>query len=474
MAERKAGVLLHPTSLPGSGRHGTLGSAAYRFIDFIAEAGFKVWQMLPLSPPDEHGSPYQCESTRAGHTGLIDLELLVQWGWLKASCSDDWLAHAERFVESGADVELKSQYARFREQHADWLDDYALFVALKSRHAKTPWWQWEPRFRDREPDALRQLRQSDAAVLQRCIFEQFVFDRQWRALRDHAKSRHIELLGDMPIFVSADSVEVWAERECFQVDTEGRAQVVTGVPPDAYSATGQRWGSPHYDWDYIEHHDFDWWKRRLGFELDRFDQIRIDHFRGFVAAWEIPADCETAQVGHWRPAPGHALFAALRDDLGDLPLIAEDLGLITDEVHALRRRFALPGMRVLQFAFSGGADNPYLPHNHTADSVIYTGTHDNDTTLGWFQSITPDERTRVCAYLGADAADFPGAMIRTAFASVGDLAVIPMQDLLGLDGSHRMNTPGVAAGNWQWRFDWDQIDAALSGRIRESVQRYGR
>lgn len=483
-AQRRAGILLHPTSLPGQNNCGGLGSKAFRFVDFLAEAGIGVWQMLPLGPTHADGSPYQCTSVHAGHPRLICLRRLVAWGWLEAShdpddsCDERARAQQLQAAYAGflrnAKEEDKRAFAAFRAMHAAWLDDYALYEALRAEHRQACWCDWPPALRDRDPAALAEANRRLAAQIEQVRFTQFVFFRQWHQLREYANSRGVLLFGDVPIFVAYDSAEVWAQREYFRVDADGRPEVVAGVPPDYFSETGQRWGNPHYRWDRIEQDGFRWWIERMRTQRELFDLIRIDHFRGFEAHWEIPADADTAVDGCWVKAPGERLFQALLDNFHDLPLVAEDLGTITAEVEALRTRFGLPGMKILQFAFGGDANNPYLPHNHQRLSVVYTGTHDNDTTLGWYDGL--DERTRAHLrdYLGHDAEGIPWLLIRAAFASVAVFAVVPMQDVLELGSEHRMNTPGVTGGNWRWRFQWEQVPEGLENRLRRLTELYGR
>lgn len=476
---RRAGVLLHVSSLPGEGATGELGPEAFRFVDFLAEAGFGLWQLLPLGPTHADGSPYHCLSAHAGHHRFISPAPLVQWGWLEAGAKRLADRRAlfglaqQGFIAQAGEHERRA-LAEFTTVEAHWLDDYALFEVLRKDQASRPWWEWPGPLRDRDTQAVSAARERHAADIERVRFEQFLFARQWRALRDYANARGILLLGDMPIFLAHDSAEVWAHRECFKLDGAGQPVVVAGVPPDYFSATGQRWGNPLYDWDCLESSGFSWWIERLRHELERFDLVRVDHFRGFAACWEIPAAEPTAINGRWVEVPGERLFDALLARIGKLPLVAEDLGLITPEVHRLRARYGLPGMKVLQFAFDGGADNPYLPHAHEPDSVAYTGTHDNDTTLSWFQGLSAKQQLRVVEYLGYPYEPMPRPLMRAAFASVARLAVVPMQDVLGLGPGHRMNTPGTSDGNWRWRFEWDQLSPDTSGWLRRALEAYGR
>jgi 4-alpha-glucanotransferase len=470
---RRAGVLLHPTSLPGNAG---LGAVALRFVDQLAASGVTVWQMLPLGATHEDGSPYQCLSSHAGSPGLIDLDTLRAQGWLAedgTSIEGAW----QCFVQVATEQE-QADFARFVAEEAHWLDDYALFIALREQQGKQAWFAWPQALRERELDAMQSAREQLYERLQQIRFEQFVFFRQWHALREYAAARGVLLFGDMPIYVAHDSAEVWAQPELFSVDVHGQAEAVAGVPPDYFSATGQRWGNPLYRWERHEADGFAWWKARFATYLKLFDLIRIDHFRGLEAYWSIPADCPTAMEGEWVKAPGDALLTALRESFGSLPVVAEDLGIITEEVTALRQKHGLPGMRILQFAFDGSADNPYLPHNHTPDSVVYTGTHDNDTTLGWWQGLDAEAREKVLEYLDGASEPLPKSMpwrlICVALESVAQLAVIPLQDVLELGSEARMNTPGTTEGNWTWRYAEGQFSHEHAAQLREAVQRYGR
>lgn len=474
---RRAGMLLHLTSLPGADAGaGCLGQAAFRFVDQLAASGVTVWQVLPLGATHSDGSPYQCLSSHAGSPSLIDLATLRNQGWLAeggTSLEGAW----QRFVQVANAHDL-ADFARFVAEESNWLDDYALFVALREQQGKQAWFDWPQALRERELNAMQQAGEQLHERLQQLRFEQFVFFRQWHALREYAAARDVLLFGDMPIYVAHDSAEVWAQPELFSVDALGHAEAVAGVPPDYFSATGQRWGNPLYRWERHEADGFAWWKSRFATHLKLFDLIRIDHFRGLESYWSIPADCPTAMEGEWISAPGDALLSALRETFGSLPVVAEDLGIITEEVTALRQKHGLPGMRILQFAFDGSADNPYLPHNHTPDSVVYTGTHDNDTSLGWWQSLDEVAREHVLEYLEGSSEPMPKSMpwrlMCVALESVAQLAVIPMQDLLELGSEARMNTPGTTVGNWAWRYDEAQYTDVLTQHLRQAVVRYGR
>ncbi|MDG4550607.1 MAG: 4-alpha-glucanotransferase [Candidatus Contendobacter sp.] len=481
---RRAGLLLHPTSLPGGHGNGDLGPDAYRLVDFMAACGFTVWQTLPLGPTHGDLSPYSAQSVHAGNPRLIALEPLIEAGWLNPdggprSGEDGWAYRQRRLQEArrgfhGRGGAERDAHEVFLGQHRHWLDDYALYQAIRTARAQAVWSDWPGELRDRQPKALAETRRQLADAVAQAQFEQFLFYRQWAALKRYANERGILMFGDIPLFVGYDSADVWARREAFLLDGEGRRTVVAGVPPDYFSATGQLWGNPHYAWERMKADGFQWWKERIRTQFDQFDLLRIDHFRGLEAYWEIPASAETAVTGQWRQAPGDELFRALRAEFGGLPLVAEDLGIITPEVEALRDAHGLPGMKVLHFAFGGGADNPYLPHNHIANSVVYTGTHDNNTTLGWFAELDGQTRAHLFDYLGGGPERMPELLTRTAFASVARLAVVPMQDVLELGGADRMNQPGVAQGNWRWRFRWEQIGPGVAEHYRHLLTLYGR
>ncbi len=484
--KRRAGILMHPTSLPAGEGLGRLGEDSFRFVDFLADIGATVWQMLPLGPTLENLSPYQTLSVHAGNTELISLRRLFEWGWLSEEpvCEGhdgQWrgyqheqLCAARRGFMERASQEDRDAYSAFVSRHFNWLEDYVMYQALKVHHNGLPWWEWGKPLRDCDSRALAQAQEELADELEQGRFEQFLFYHQWYQIKDYANQRGVLLFGDMPIFVAHDSAEVWARRDLFDLDESGHPRTVAGVPPDYFSETGQRWGNPQYDWDRMQADGFIWWKERLASQLELFDFIRIDHFRGFEAYWSIPAHEETAINGHWIKAPGEALFDALKERYGELPFVAEDLGIITPEVDALRERYGLPGMKILQFAFGSGPENPYLCHNHEKNTVVYTGTHDNNTTLGWIESSTPELVNEIMDYLGKPVEPMPWPIIRTALASVAKLAVIPLQDILALDGRHRMNTPGTSEGNWEWRFDWDWVNDETRRRMSHLIELYGR
>ncbi len=457
------------TSLPGTGPVGTLGQAAIAWLDAMHSGSFSVWQFLPLGPTHDHGSPYESLSSFAGNPLLIDLQDCVQRGWLPAEMVHphmDQVQHQQCLTHAGTrfwqqqadDARLRADIVSFTQQQAYWLDDFVLFSVLKQLHNGKAWWQWPKALRDRHADALAEIRNQHQDMIRQVIFEQFLFDQQWQAIRTHAEANDILLFGDLPIYVAHDSADVWSSPELFTINAQGLCDHVAGVPPDYFSATGQRWGNPLYHWERMQADDFQWWRRRLQRQLERMHLVRIDHFRGLEAYWAIPGESEDGIIGEWLPAPGHELLATLKRHFGRLPLIAEDLGIITEEVDRLREAFELPGMKILQFAFDGHADNPYLPEHHEINSVVYTGTHDNDTTMGWFHQLAEADRQRVLEHLHCRADEMPWALIETAIASVARLAVIPMQDLLELDSQARFNTPGTVDGNWQWRLS--EIPAA--------------
>lgn len=492
---RQAGILLHPTSLPGGAGsgHGSLGKNAYRFVDFLKSGGFRVWQTLPLGPTGAYHNPYSSPSVNGGNTRLIDLDKLTERGWLRSASNPDaapegedsfsveafaWhkrcLEEAWTGFEKKATGEERDAYQVFLAEQGYWLDDYSLFEALRQKHGDGSWRVWPEALRDREQAAMEEVREELAGIIGQIRFEQFLFFEQWFELKRYANEQGIAFFGDMPIFVDLNSDTVWAHRHYFRLDKQGKPTVVTGVPPDYFSETGQLWGNPHYDWERMRKDDFLWWQNRFRGHLQLFDVLRIDHFRGFEAHWEVLGKEKTAMNGRWVEAPGMELFTVLREKFPSLPLVAEDLGVITPEVDALREHFGLPGMRVLQFGFDGNADNPHVPHAHTASSVVYAGTHDNDTTVGWFETLPDAERTRARRYLNVHGKNIPKALMRAALASVGNLAVLTMQDILGLGAEARMNRPGVAQGNWQWRFSWEQIPDGIEADLRDLVELYGR
>ncbi len=476
---------MHPTSLPGGVGNGDLGSDAYRFVNFMTECGFTVWQTLPLGPTHADLSPYRCQSVHAGNELLVNLEMLEERGWLESDAGplpeESARGYRERRIKEAyqrfmehAEPEDRLAYTEFVSRHTYWLDDYALYRTLRRVYQGMPWWRWPVELRHRNPEAIERARERHIDEVEQSRFAQFLFFRQWCALREYANQRGILVFGDIPLFVAEDSADVWAQRGYFRVDEDGQPEVVAGVPPDYFSETGQRWGNPHYNWERMKEDGYRWWVKRIGTQLEQFDLLRIDHFRGLESFWEIAAAEETATHGHWIGAPGDELLQVLRDTYERLPLVAEDLGIITPEVEALRDEFDLPGMKILQFAFGGGGGNPYLPHNHQRNSVAYSGTHDNNTSLGWFRELDSEVRQHVLEYLGCSPDAMPEVLCRAAFASVARLAIIPMQDVLRLGVEHRMNVPGTDNGNWEWRFSWDMLDSGLRSQYRHMLELYGR
>ena len=497
---RQSGILLHPTSLPGPHGSGDLGPAAYHFVDWLAAAGQSLWQVLPLGGVGPGNSPYMSPSAFAGNELLIDLGQLHSAGWLRdadlmplptffeervdyAQARDFRLPRLRRAAErffADARLDAKAEFAEFCQAHTAWLDDYALFMALDGKYAAQGklWQDWPAPLARRKPDALRE---ATATLADECAFWRFCqwcFHRQWAALRRYAHEHGVEIVGDMPIFVSPHSADVWAHQALFDLDARGRPRVVAGVPPDYFSATGQLWGNPLYRWEAHAAEGYAWWIDRLRHSFHLCDVVRIDHFRGFEAYWEIPASADTAVGGRWLPGPGLALFDALRSALAPdgrpLRIIAEDLGEITPAVDALRHAVGLPGMRILQFAFDGHSDNPYLPHNQERDAVVYSGTHDNDTTRGWWQGLDAATQDYVRRYLGVNAQGIEWDLIRAASASVAALSIVPMQDVLGLGSEARMNRPGIAQGSWEWRFAWSQLAPWHADLLGDLARLHGR
>lgn len=493
---RESGVLLHVTSLPGPHGVGDLGIDAYNFVEFLKRSRQGLWQILPLAPPGGGESPYGALSAFAGNPLLISLDNVAGDGLL---ARDDlanvpqFPAHRvdyrqardfkypllrrafERFTRGSAQGFSKDDFDRFCQVNAHWLEDYALFTALKEAHRGAPWCQWEVDLIARLPAALNRAENSLSLDITFHKFAQFLFFRQWFALKGHANAAKVRIVGDIPIFVAHDSADVWAHQDLFALDRQGKPTVVAGVPPDFFSASGQRWGNPHYRWDILARANYDWWVDRLRETLRQVDIVRIDHFRGFESFWEIPADSPTAQRGRWVKGPGEALFRAVEKALGlELPIVVEDLGTITPEVEDLRDRLGYPGMKILQFAFGDDASNPYLPHNYDHNFVVYTATHDNNTTTGWFAGLGERERSAVQRYLGRHGDDIAWDLIRLASSSVANTAIVPLQDVLGLGSEARMNFPGKADGNWAWRYTPDQLTRGHADRLRELTTIYGR
>jgi 4-alpha-glucanotransferase len=492
--ERSSGIILHPTSLPGPYGIGDIGPQAHRWIDFLSGAGCSLWQVLPLGPTGYGDSPYQCFSAFAGNPYLVSPEALLEEDLLHPDDVVQLPTFPNERVDFGAVIygklgvldrsfarfqyhasdEIQRGYADFCAEQAGWLPDYALFMALKEAHGGAPWFTWEARLRDRQPQALDQARRKYEVAIQRQLYRQFIFFRQWSALRQYAHEQSIYIVGDAPIFVAHDSADVWAHPELFFLDEKGQPTVVAGVPPDYFSPTGQLWGNPLYRWKVHKESGYQWWLQRIRSVLGTVDIIRLDHFRGFAGYWEVEGKAKTAEKGHWVPAPGLDFFHTLQDALGELPIIAEDLGVITPDVEALRDHFGLPGMKILQFAFEGGPKDSFLPHNYPQNCVVYTGTHDNDTGRGWYKRVTEKERDFCRRYLARDGCDIAWDMIRANWASVAVFALAPMQDFLSLGNEARMNYPGNPSGNWQWRMHAAALNPSLQARIKETNYLYDR
>lgn len=511
--KRVSGVLLHPTSFPGPYGIGDMGAEAYRFVDFLAEGRQSLWQILPLGPTGVGDSPYASTSTFAGNPLLISLDTLVDEGDLTAEDLADapefdpdhcefprviaWkmplLEQAAQTFLKTAGGNRKTAYTTFCKDQAEWLNDFAMFMTIRAEYdtpsgdtgAKGGWnYTWSEALRSRQPKALQawQEQHADEIAVQKVI--QFYFYQQWGALRTYANQQGIQIIGDIPIFVAEDSADVWANQEIFHLDAQGHPTVVAGIPPDFFSETGQRWGNPLYNWDRLRQSGFAWWMQRIKATLAQVDVVRIDHFRAFNDYWEIPADAPTAQNGRWVGAPGYEFFEKLRQELGDLPIVVEDLGLITDDVRRLRDHFNFPGMMVLQFAFSsldGGLDssNPYLPHNHRPNAIVYTGTHDNDTTMSWFHNLPEWDKQAIENYFMREKAniwdeDIVWMLMQLAWSSVCNWAIVPMQDVLRLGSDARMNTPGTVWGNWNWRYRESAINDWTTGVLQHAATRFGR
>lgn len=479
---RTSGILLHPTSLPGPHGIGSLGRHAHRFVDWLNETSQTWWQMLPIGPTGYGDSPYQSPSTFAGNPLLVDLETLDPPLDDPGFPSDtvDYGAVIPWKMVRLAEVVSRSRpddgYRRFVDTHAGaWLDEFALFTALKRSHHLRPWWEWDPDLVRRDAGALGAARHRLKSEMETIRVEQYLFEVQFERLREHCTRRGVSLIGDIPIFVAHDSADVWANSELFHLDDEGKPTVVAGVPPDYFSPTGQRWGNPLYDWDRHVETGFAWWTARMGRMFSLFDLVRVDHFRGFAASYHIPVDEATAVNGEWVEAPGEALFDHLAGVFGRLPVIAEDLGVITDDVVALRDRYGFPGMKILQFGF--GTESHHSLDQFRANVVAYTGTHDNDTAVGWYRSEDPDreaERRLALETLGSDGSEFHWDLIDGVMSSIADTAVIPLQDVLGLDTRARMNTPATTTGNWRWRFTWEQLSPEITLRLRRLTIDRGR
>lgn len=501
---RASGILLHPTSLPGRFGIGDLGPEAHSFVDFLNKSGQRYWQILPLGPTGYGDSPYQSFSAFAGNTLLISPEAVVEDGLVSTAQIEDVPGFPNERVDFGGVFEWKNKFLRvafdglergsaqlkkefevFQNENAWWLGDYALYKAAKAFHGQKPWYEWPEPIKSRDDDAVAAAKERLFTESHAEEFYQFLFYRQWNALKDYANGRGIKVIGDIPIFVALDSADVWCNQRLFKLNPDGSPRVVSGVPPDYFSEDGQLWGNPIYDWDAMSEDDFRWWAARVAFALRVADVARIDHFRGFAGAWEVPGADKTARNGSWVNVPGRELFDALRQHLGELPLIAEDLGVITPDVKELRDVNGFPGMKILQFAFGGDSANHDLPHNYVPNCVAYTGTHDNDTTVGWWNSTVGKgskrekaeisrEREFCMRYLNTDGAKIHWDLIRAVWGSVAHTAIAPAQDLIGVGNEGRMNLPATGSGNWSWRVEKGALTPEISARLREMTETYGR
>ena len=490
---RRCGVLLHPTSLPGSSDVGDLGDEARKFVDFLVSAGQGLWQVLPLGPVGDNNSPYDSSSAFAGNPLLIAEDWLVNHGLLIPSELESGAGSSDRadFGRSrerkrrvlrrafdrftyGNYERLDSRFDAFRRREADWLRDFVLYQSIHDAHSNAPWTAWPEDLRRRDESALERWRTDLKGELRFHEFVQFLFDEQWHEVRLYANHHGIQIIGDIPIYVSFDSADVWAHQQLFELDSQGAPTVVAGVPPDYFSAVGQRWGNPCYRWENLRRTDYRWWTERFRRAFELTDIVRVDHFRAFQAGWQVDAEEPTAMNGRWVDGPGSELFDWVEKSLGSLPIIVEDLGLITTEVTALREQLGLPGMKVLQFAFGDDHRNPYLPHNFDSNCVVYTGTHDNDTTVGWFAQLDARARDRVERYAGACREEINWKIIRLAYGSVAATAIVPAQDLLGLGSEHRMNIPGTVKNDWEWRAKSDAFTASIAWKLRDLADLYGR
>jgi 4-alpha-glucanotransferase len=492
--ERSSGILFHPSSLPGPYGIGDIGPEAIAWVDFLSSAGCGLWQVLPLGPTGYGDSPYQCFSAFAGNPYLISPDALLEEDLLHSNDIVENQGFPAEKVDFGAVIpyklgildrayirfqqnknpHLQSAFLEFQSNQHHWLADFALFMAIKEAHGGGSWVAWPATLRDRDPNDLASFRDIHKTAIERHAFRQFIFFRQWEKLKSYANERGIKIIGDIPIFVAHDSADVWAHPELFYLDPQGSPTHVAGVPPDYFSPTGQLWGNPLYRWDVHTRDNYGWWIARFRSVLSMVDIVRLDHFRGFTAYWEVPTKEETAINGRWVPGPGAEFLNRVQQALGELPVIAEDLGVITPDVVELREQFGLPGMKILVFAFDGEADNPFLPYKYIPNCVVYTGTHDNDTALGWYQRVDESERQFARRYLNCNGSDISWDLIRTAWASTAVFALAPMQDLLGLDNQARMNYPSRLGGNWAWRISPEAINEPLQARLAEINKVYGR
>ena len=496
MFERSSGILFHPTSLPGKYGIGTLGKEAYAFIDFLKKSRQKLWQIFPLGPTGYGDSPYQSFSSFAGNPYLIDFDLLIEAHLLsEEDLRDVFFGDNEEYIDYGAiynqkypllrkayenfkssdNHEMRENLEHFKRENASWLNDYSLYISLKNHFNGLPWNEWAHDIKNREHGAMEHYKNELADDIEYHNFIQFLFFKQWGDVKRYANENGIKIIGDIPIFVAADSSDAWANPEIFLFDEERKPVKVAGVPPDYFSATGQLWGNPLYNWQKLKETNYSWWVERVRANLSTCDIIRIDHFRGFEAYWAVPYGDDTAINGQWEPGPGIDLFNAIKSQLGELPIIAEDLGLMTQGVIDLREATGFPGMKILGFAFDSGEENDYLPHTYTKNCVVYTGTHDNDTLIGWFQKAKEEDRQFARDYLNSRSDDeIHWDAIRGAWSSVANMAISPVQDFLGLGSEARINTPGVAAGNWQWRLKHGVLTDELAERIAKLTKVYSR
>ncbi len=491
--DRSAGILLHPTSLPGKYGIGDLGNEAYRFVDWLESAGQILWQVFPLGPTGYGDSPYQCFSAFAGNPLLISPDKLKDEGLLNEHDLAEIPHYNPTQIDFGSVIDFKhtllkkafhnfknsdhNEWNKFCEEQKDWLEDYSFFMAAKEFHNGELWTNWDKSLVVRDKNSLSEWKEKLSEKIEYQKFIQFKFFEQWKNIKTYANKKGIKIVGDMPIFIAYDSADLWANKELFTVNEEGKLLTVAGVPPDYFSSTGQLWGNPLYRWDKMEEDDFLWWRKRIKSLLELVDIIRIDHFRGFEAFWEIPGDAPTAETGKWIKAPGEKLFSSLKKHLGELPILAEDLGVITKEVEALRDKFEFPGMKILQFAFGTGMERKFLPHNISKNCVVLTGSHDNDTTRAYFEkerNAGNDIFTHAQKYLDYNGPDIAQKLIKAAYSTVADIVIIPMQDVLNLGAEARMNFPGKLGGNWTWRFEWKQIPAFLAEAYKELTVLYER
>ncbi len=494
MNERASGILMHPTSLPGKYGIGSLGKSSLEFIDFLAKAKQTYWQILPLGPTGYADSPYQCFSAHAGNPNLIDLDLLVKARLLTQDDLEEFPVLPDEYVEYdavqnarlpllrkafrnfslNADSMEKMAYRNFLKEHSKWLSDYALFRAIKANREQKPWYLWENPLKMRDPEAIKTMQSTLHEEIEFHKFLQFIFFRQWMAVKEYAHTRRVKIIGDIPLYIALDSADAWANPEIFEFDENRNPIRVGGVPPDYFSETGQLWGNPLFRWDLLKESGYQWWIDRINTNLMLYDVIRIDHFRGFAAYWAVPYSEKTAIKGDWIPCPGEDFFNALKQTYGNLPIIAEDLGVITPDVESLRDGFGLPGMKILQFAFDSSEANDYIPHNYVKNCIVYTGTHDNDTVVGWFDKASPADRKYVLDYLNTQEKNIHWSFIRLAWSSVANTAIVPMQDLLGLGTEARMNLPGTTDSNWRWRITKGSCTPELAEQLAHLTTLYGR